>query len=80
MKKDKDWYNVKMKDLKKRKRATCGSISDSEYDTYSFSDGNQINNKTIKKLKEEFKKEKRSYKRAEKQNWKKEVEEILEKI
>jgi hypothetical protein len=77
-KKDDIWYDSKMKDLKRRKRAVCGSISDDEYNTYSTEDG-LVNNKTIKKLKEEFRKEKRSYKRAEKQNWKKEVDEILSK-
>lgn len=76
--KDKDWYDAKMKDLKKRKRETCGSVSDAEYGSISY-DG-KADNKKIKKLKEEFKQEKRSYKRAEKQNWKKEVQEILEKL
>lgn len=71
--KDTEWYDKKMKDLKNRKRASCGSIPEGEYDP------SYINNKRIKKMKEEFKKEKRSFKRAEKRNWKKKAQEEIDK-
>ncbi|CAG7581104.1 MAG: hypothetical protein SLAVMIC_00671 [uncultured marine phage] len=77
--KDSDWYDAKMKDLKKRKREACSSVSDSEYGSYTY-EGGKADNKTIKKLKQEFKKEKRSYKRAEKQNWKQEAQDIIDNI
>ena len=75
-KKDIEWFDKKMKDLKKRKRAACAPIPEDEYNAFLTKDG-MNNNKTRKQIKEEFKKEQRSYKRAEKRNWKKEAEEII---
>ena len=61
--KDIEWYEKKMKDLKNRKRSSCASIPEGEYDSAYY-----VNNKKIKKMKEVYKKEKRSFKRAEKKN------------
>ena len=71
--KDDVWYDSQIQDIKKRKRATCKSISDSSYGT-SFM-GGRLTNKKIKEIKEGLTKEKRAAKRASKPFWDKQIEE-----
>jgi hypothetical protein len=74
--KDDVWYDSQIQDIKKRKRATCKSISDSSYGT-SFM-GGRLTNKKIKEIKEGLTKEKRAAKRASKQFWDKQIEEEIQ--
>lgn len=62
--KDDEWYHDKIQDIKKRKRK-LRHIQDS---------------KVVKKLKKDIKREQRSYKRAEKQNWKKKIKDITDEL
>ena len=62
--KDDEWYHDKIQDIKKRKRK-LRYIQDS---------------KVVKKLKKDIKREQRSYKRAEKQNWKKKIKDITDEL
>lgn len=62
--KDDEWYQDKIQDIKKRKRK-LRHIQDS---------------KVVKKLKKDIKREQRSYKRAEKQNWKKKIKDITDEL
>jgi hypothetical protein len=73
--KNKDWYDNKIGSIKRRKRALTKSVADGEF---GLDDGYKRNSE-IKKIKDDLKREKRAAKRAEKQNWKEEVEEILNK-
>jgi hypothetical protein len=59
-KKDEKWYRRKIDDMKKEKRETLGSLKGKPF----------IKGDYVKKIKETYKRTKRSYKRAEKQNWK----------
>lgn len=63
--KDDIWYESQIQDIKKRKRATCKSISDSSYGTDFM--GGKLTNKKIKEIKLGLTKEKRAAKRASKQ-------------
>ncbi len=78
-KKDDIWLDSKIKEIKGEKRELCQSISDSEYNSYSVQEGS-LNNKTIKKMKNDLKKKKRAAKRANKQYWDKEMEEEIIKF
>lgn len=62
--KDDEWYQDKIQDIKKRKRK-LRHIQDS---------------KVVKKLKKDIKREQRSYKRAERQNWKKKIKDITDEF
>lgn len=68
-----DWYKQKIKGVKKKKR----ELTSAEIGT--FFNGVVLTNKRRKDMKEDLKREKRSYKRAEKQDLKKSIdEEVLE--
>lgn len=60
-----EWYNQKIKEVKIKKRA----LTSAEIGTYF--DGVVLTNKRRKEYKNDLAKEKRSYKRAEKQDLKK---------
>jgi len=75
-KKDEIWLDSEIKKIKDEKRELCKSISDSDYNSYSIYEG-KLNNKTIKKMKDDLKKKKRSVKRANKQYSEKEMEEEI---
>jgi len=74
--KDEIWLDSEIKKIKKEKREKCQSISDTDYNSHSIYEG-QLNNKTIKKMKEDLRKKKRSVKRANKQFANKEIEEEI---
>ena len=74
--KDDIWLDSEIKKIKDEKRELCQPISDSEYNKYSIQEG-QLNNKTIKKMKDDLKRKKRSVKRANKQFAEKEMEEEI---
>lgn len=75
-KKDEAWLDSEIKKIKEEKREMCQSISESDYNSYSIYEG-QLNNKTIKKMKEDLRKKKRSVKRANKQYAEREIEEEI---
>jgi hypothetical protein len=70
-KKDNIWHDNELKKLKKEKKEALG-----DKDDYS---GTSSEVKYRKKIKEEYKKERRRIKRAEKNTWKQEVEEEINK-
>lgn len=76
-KKDEKYYKKKVKEMKKEKRDLCSPVSEQDYDSKNL-DGKRNNNKEIKKIKEDFKRVRRSIKRSEKQNVQKEIEEELD--
>jgi formylmethanofuran dehydrogenase subunit A len=65
------WYKQKIKEVKKKKR----ELTSAEIGTYF--NGVTLTNKKMKEMKEDLKKEKRSYKRAEKQDLKKSIDEEI---
>ena len=71
--KNTDWYDGKIRDIKKRKRELTKSIKEGLYGSDSTKNSNEI-----KGIKEDLKKEKRAAKRAEKQNLKKEIDDALD--
>jgi len=66
------WYKRKIKEVKKQKR----ELTSTEIGT--FFNGVTLTNKRRKEMKEDLKKEKRSYKRAEKQDLKKSIDEEIQ--
>ena len=64
-----NWYKQKIKEVKKKKR----ELTSAEIGT--FFDGVNLTKKRRKDMKEDLKREKRSYKRAEKQDLKKFIDE-----
>ena len=60
--KEQAWHNKQIHKLKEEKKEVLGDKIDSE--------GSSVDVKNRKKIKEEFKKERRRIKRSEKQNWK----------
>ncbi len=66
------WYKRKIKEVKKQKR----ELTSAEIGT--FFNGVTLTNKRRKEMKEDLKKEKRSYKRAEKQDLKKSIDEEVQ--
>lgn len=65
------WYKQKIKEVKKKKR----ELTSAEIGT--FFNGVTLTNKRRKDMKEDLKKEKRSYKRAEKHDLKKSIDEEI---
>lgn len=66
------WYKQKIKEVKKKKR----ELTSAEIGT--FFNGVTLTNKRRKEMKEDLKREKRSYKRAEKQDLQKSIDEEVE--
>ena len=66
-----EWYNQKIKEVKIKKRA----LTSAEIGTYF--DGVVLTNKRRKEYKNDLTKEKRSYKRAEKQDLKKSIDQEI---
>jgi ElaB/YqjD/DUF883 family membrane-anchored ribosome-binding protein len=66
-KKDEIWHDQELKKLKEEKKEILGEkIDDSQ--------GSSSDVSNRKRIKEEFKKERRRIKRSEKQNWKKQID------
>ena len=76
-KKDKKYYEQKVKDLKKEKRELCSPVSEDDYDTLNL-DGTKHTNREIKKIKEDFKRIRRGIKRSEKQQVDKEIDDAID--
>lgn len=72
--KDTEWYDGKIRSIKKRKRKLTKSIKAGLYGSDSISK----NNNEIKAEKEDLKREKRAAKRAEKQNLKKDIDDAID--
>jgi hypothetical protein len=68
--KDEIWMEDELDKLKSDKRLMCSPVCAEAY--------TKNDNKRIKKLKDEFKKKRRSIKRAEKTTWKKKVREFID--
>jgi hypothetical protein len=66
-----DWYKQKIKGVKKKKR----ELTSAEIGT--FFNGVVLTKKRRKDIKDDLKREKRSYKRAEKQDLKKSIDEEI---
>ena len=67
--KDSNWYDQKIKKLKKAKKELQIAMRKASY----------VRSKDRKKVADNAKREKRAYKRAEKQNWKETVKNEIEK-
>jgi hypothetical protein len=72
-KKDKTWHDQELRKLKEDKKEALGQQGDDEHGTSS-----DVRNR--KKIKEEFKKERRRIKRSEKRNWKLEIDGEINKL
>jgi hypothetical protein len=70
--KDKDWEKEKVRKLKQEKKEALNK--------YNSDEGTSMDVKNRKKLKEEFKKERRSIKRASKQYAQKQIDEEVNKF
>ncbi len=66
-----EWYNQKIKEVKIKKRALTSAEIGTNFN------GITLTTKKRKAMKEDLKREKRSYKRAEKQDLKKSVDEEI---
>jgi hypothetical protein len=71
-KKNKDWHDNEIKKLKGDKKEILGAYKNID------EKGTSTDVKNRKKIKEEFKKERRRIKRSEKEHWKNEVKNIID--
>ena len=75
-KKDDEYYQKELNDLKQEKRSLCSSISSDNYGEMDFK-GDFKTNKEIKKIKQELKNKRRSIKRSQKQQWQKDIDDAI---